>query len=288
MDGGFILFTKKMYGSLLLAGVLTTGVLAGCGSSSSKTASTDNAKKDTTATQTIRVAADTTFPPFESEKDGKVQGFDIEMINAIAKKENLKVDLSTMQFTGLIPALQAKSVDVAVAGITIKKSRLTAVDFSNAYYKSGLSVLTKKRSSAKSLNDLKTKLVATKKGTSSVDLLKSKGIPEKNIKQFDNINDAYSALASDGADAVVFDTPVNQDYANTHSDVHAIQSIPTGEYYGIAVVKNNPDLLKKINDGLKAIKEDGQYAKLFDKYFSGDKSGVVNEELAPDKAALDE
>src|SRR4051812_16108244 len=117
MDGGFILFTKKMYGSLLLAGVLTTGVLAGCGSSSSKTASTDNAKKDTTATQTIRVAADTTFPPFESEKDGKVQGFDIEMINAIAKKENLKVDLSTMQFTGLIPALQAKSVDVAVAGI---------------------------------------------------------------------------------------------------------------------------------------------------------------------------
>jgi glutamine transport system substrate-binding protein len=282
------LFTKKMYGSLLLAGVLTTGLLAGCGSSSSKTASTDNAKKDTSTAQTIKVAADTTFPPFESEKDGKVQGFDIDMINAIAKKENLKVDLSTMQFTGLIPALQAKSVDVAVAGITIKKSRLAAVDFSNAYYKSGISVLTKKSNSAKSLDDLKSKLVATKKGTSSVDLLKSKGIPEQNIKQYDNINDAYSALASGGADAVVFDTPVNQDYANTHKDVHSIQSIPTGEYYGIAVVKSNPDLLKKINDGLKAIKDDGQYTKLFDKYFGGDKSGVVDEELAPEKAALDE
>lgn len=269
-------------------GVLSASLLAGCGSSSSKNGSSSSTKKDTSAQQTIKVAADTTFPPFESQKDGKVQGFDIDMINAIAKKENLKVELSTMPFTGLIPALQAKSVDVAVAGITIKKSRLAAVDFSNAYYLSGISVLTKKDASFKSLDDLKTKLVATKKGTSSVDLLKTKGIPEGNIKQYDNINDAYSALASGGADAVVFDSPVNQDYANTHSDVHAIQSIPTGEYYGIAVVKNNPELLKKINDGLKGIKDDGQYEKLFDKYFGGDKSGVVKEELAPDKAALDE
>jgi polar amino acid transport system substrate-binding protein/glutamine transport system substrate-binding protein len=284
MNGGLILKNKKIYGSLLLAGILTTGLLAGCGS----TSTTSSNATGSSSQQTIKVAADTTFPPFESEKDGKVQGFDIDMINAIAKKENLKVELSTMQFTGLIPALQAKSVDVAVAGMTIKKSRLAAVDFSNAYYKSGISVLTKTSSSAKSLNDLKSKLIATKKGTSSVDLLISKGIPAQNIKQFDNISDAYSSLESGGADAVVFDSPVNSDYSNSHKDVHVIQSIPTGEYYGIAVVKNNPDLLKKINDGLKAIKSDGEYEKLFDKYFGGDKSGVVNEDLAPDKAALNQ
>jgi polar amino acid transport system substrate-binding protein/glutamine transport system substrate-binding protein len=234
------------------------------------------------------VAADTTFPPFESEKDGKVQGFDIDMINAIAKQENLKVELSTMQFTGLIPALQAQSVDVAVAGITIKKSRLNAVDFSNAYYKSGLSVLTKTNSPIQSVDDLKSKLVATKKGTSSVDLLKSKGIPEKNIKQFDNINDAYSALASGGADAVVFDNPVNLDYANSNKDVHVVGGLLTGEYYGIAVVKNNPELLKKINDGLKTIKANGEYKKLFDHYFGGDLSGAVQENLAPASVALDD
>jgi polar amino acid transport system substrate-binding protein/glutamine transport system substrate-binding protein len=287
MDGGSNLLNKKRFGSFILTGVLAAGLLAGCSSSSSKTASS-TAQNNTPAQQTIKVAADTTFPPFESEVNGKVQGFDIDMINAIAKKENLKVELSTMQFTGLIPALQAKSIDVAVAGITIKKTRLAVVDFSNAYYKSGISVLTKKSSSYKSLNDLKSKLIATKKGTSSVDLLKSKGIPEANIKQFDNINDAYSALESGGADAVVFDTPVNQDFANTHSDVHSIQTIPTGEYYGIAVVKGNPDLLKKINDGLKAIRDDGQYKKLFDTYFGGDTSGLVNQDLAPAKVALNE
>jgi glutamine transport system substrate-binding protein len=285
MNGGFILLNKKRYGSLLVVGALTASLLAGCGSSSSNNAST---QKDTSGPQTIKVAVDATFPPFEFRKDDKVHGFDIDMIDAIAKKENLKVQFSTVPFTGIIPALQAKSIDAAVAGMTIKKSRLAAVDFSNAYYKSGISVLTKKDASFKSLDDLKSKLIATKKGTSSVDLLKTKGIPEANIKQYDNINDAYSALESGGADAVVFDSPVNQDYANSHNDVHAIQSIPTGEYYGIPVVKNNPDLLKKINDGLKAIKDDGQYKKLFDKYFGGDQSGLVKEDLAPDKAALDE
>lgn len=277
------MLNKKMYRSLLLVGILTTSVLAGCGTSSSSSSQSQASKQ-----QIIKVAADTTFPPFESEKDGKVQGFDIDMINAIAKQENLKVELSTMQFTGLIPALQAQSVDVAVAGITIKKSRLNAVDFSNAYYKSGLSVLTKTNSPIQSVDDLKTKLVATKKGTSSVDLLKSKGIPEKNIKQFDNINDAYSALASGGADAVVFDNPVNLDYANSNKDVHVVGSLLTGEYYGIAVVKNNPELLKKINDGLKTIKANGEYKKLFDQYFGGDQSGAVQEELDPAKVALDD
>lgn len=282
------MLSKRKSGSLLLAGMLTAGVLAGCGTSTTSSTKSDSTQPQKSSQDTIKVAADTTFPPFESEKDGKVQGFDIDMINAIAKQENLKVELSTMQFTGLIPALQAQSVDAAVAGITIKKSRLNAVDFSNAYYKSGLSVLTKTSSSIQSVDDLKSKLVATKKGTSSVDLLKSKGIPEANIKQFDNINDAYSALGSGGADAVVFDNPVNLNYANSHKDVHVVGGLLTGEYYGIAVVKNNPDLLKKINDGLKAIKTDGEYKKLFDQYFGGDQSGAVQEELDPSKVALDD
>lgn len=276
------MLNKKTLGSLVLAGVLSTSLLAACGTSSSNSSSSTSS----TGQQTINVAADTTFPPFESEVNGKVQGFDIDMINEIAQKENIKVNISTMQFTGLIPALQAKSIDVAVAGITIKKSRMSAVDFSNAYYKSGISVLVKKGSSIKSITDLKNKLVGTKQGTSSVDLLKSKGIPDANVKEYQNINDAYSALASGGVDAVVFDSPVNQDYVNNHSNFQVIQTIPTDEYYGIAVVKNNPDLLKKINAGLDAIKADGEYAKLFNKYFGGDQSGLVKADLTPSKVAL--
>ncbi|HJV46906.1 MAG TPA: basic amino acid ABC transporter substrate-binding protein [Bacillota bacterium] len=286
----------KSYLTLLATGTLVAFALTGCTSKSANPPAGDQSKKpaeagnqakpsDTNAS-TIHVAADTTFPPFESEVGGKVQGFDIDMINAIAKHANLTVDMKTMQFTGLIPALQSGQVDVAVAGITVKKSRMAAVNFSDAYYKSGLSVITKTTSSVKSIDDLKGKLVGTKKGTSSVDLLKSKGITD--IKQFDNIDAAYSALASGGVEAVLFDNPVNLNYANTNKDTHVVGGLLTGEYYGIAISKNKPELQKKINDGLKAFQDSGEYKQLFDKYFGGDTAGMVQQGTTPESVALDD
>jgi glutamine transport system substrate-binding protein len=235
--------------------------------------------------QSITVAADTTFPPFESMQGGNVVGFDIDMIKDIAAVEHLKInEIKTMPFQGLIPALQAGQVDVAVAGITIKQSRMKAVDFSNAYYKSGLSILVKSNSNASGINDLKGKTVATKKGTSSVDLLKKAGVTD--IKEYDNIDQAYASLESGGADAVVFDNPVNINYKKTHSDVKIVGGLLTGEYYGIAISKSDPGLAAKINDGLKKIQENGDYQKLFDTWLGGDKTGVVDGVKTPADVAL--
>lgn len=234
----------------------------------------------------IVVGADTTFPPFETEKNGKVTGFDIDMIKAIAKAENLKVTLKTMPFDGIIPSLQAGSVDVAVAGITIKQSRMQSVNFSNAYYKSGLSVLVKSNSKIKSFADLKGHVIATKKATSSVDYMMGHGIDSKYIKQFQNIDVAYQALETGGADAVVFDNPVNVNFKVQHKNVKIVGGLLTGEYYGIALTKKAPDLVNKINDGLEKIKKDGTYRKLFVQYFGGDTNGMVNEIKTPADVAV--
>ncbi|MFT3999520.1 MAG: transporter substrate-binding domain-containing protein [Rhizobium sp.] len=236
----------------------------------------------------IVVGADTTFPPFESEKDGTVTGFDIDMINAIAKAENMTVTLKTLPFNGLIPSLQAGSIDAAVAGITIKASRLQNANFSNAYYKSGLSVLVKKDSNINSFDDLKGHVVATKKATSSVDYLTGHGFSSDYIKQFQNIDAAYQALETGGADAVIFDNPVNIDFKAKHDDVKTVGPLLTGEYYGIALSKTKPELVNKINDGLDKIRKSGEYHQLFVKYFGGDTSGEVNEALDPAKVALSE
>ncbi|WP_274655384.1 basic amino acid ABC transporter substrate-binding protein [Paenibacillus humicola] len=285
---------------IILALALT--VLAGCG----KNASTGNgssagngtpAAGDSTASGngqstgdskvTVKIGADTTFPPFESQVNGKLVGFDIDLITAIAEKENLTPKFSTMNFTGLIPAIQTGQIDVAVAGITIKKSRMAAVNFSNAYYKSGLSILVKKElaGSVKSLADLKGKTVATKKGTSSVDLVQSAGGIK--LRQFDNIDDAYNELLNGGAAAVVFDNPVNTNFMKSHDQVQTVGDLLTGEYYGFAVNKDNADLLKKINDGLDQVRKDGTYDKLFQQYF-GDTPGKVTDVVAPSDAALDD
>ncbi|WP_293029645.1 transporter substrate-binding domain-containing protein [Pandoraea sp.] len=224
----------------------------------------------------IVVGADTTFPPFETEVNGKVTGFDIDMIEAIAKAEGMTVEIKTMPFNGIIPSLQAGSVDAAVAGITIKKSRMQSVDFSDAYYKSGLSVLVMKDSKIKDFADLKGHVVATKKATSSVDYMTSHGIDPNYIKQFQDIDTAYQALETGGADAVVFDNPVNVNFKTAHPNVKVVGPLLTGEYYGIAISKKDPTLVKKINDGLAKIKKSGEYHQLFVKYFGGDVSGAVN------------
>ncbi|WP_051330887.1 basic amino acid ABC transporter substrate-binding protein [Aneurinibacillus terranovensis] len=272
----------------LLSAVLLGATLVGCSTNSAPGSSSAGSAANNSGSsqgQTINVAADTTFPPFETQMNGKVTGFDIDLINAIAKEENLKVNMRTMNFSGLIPALQADQVDIAVAGITIKTSREKVVNFSNAYYKSGLSILVKKSdSSVNGLNDLKGKTVATKKATSSVDILNKVGGVK--VQQFDNIDDAYNQLENGGAQAVVFDHPVNLNFMKSHPDVKTVGGLLTGEYYGIAVRKDNPDLLKKVNEGFKKLQDNGEYAKLYKQYFGDDKNGIVTTTVDPATVAL--
>ncbi|MBN9217981.1 MAG: basic amino acid ABC transporter substrate-binding protein [Mesorhizobium sp.] len=235
---------------------------------------------------TIVVGADTTFPPFETETNGEVTGFDIDMIKAIAKAEGMTVSLKTLPFNGIIPSLQAGSIDAAVAGITIKTSRMQNVEFSDAYYKSGLSVLVKQDSDIKGFDDLKGHVVATKKATSSVDYLTGHGFAQDYIKQFQSIDAAYQALETGGADAVIFDNPVNVNFMTAHKDTKTVGPLLTGEYYGIAISKQKPELVEKINDGLAKIRQSGEYQKLFQTYFGGDTSGVVNDVQKPAAVAI--
>ena len=263
----------RKWGSLVASTLVLGLVLTGCGAanqpSNSSTAGGSSA-------QSIKLGADVTFPPFEQMQNGKVTGFDIDIITAIAKEANLKIDgdIKTMDFQGLIPAIQTGAIDVAVAGITIKPERAQQVNFSKPYYKSGLSVLVKKDSTITGVADLKGKTVAVKLGTTG-DLMMSKeqGVT---VKRFNNIDEAYRELQNSGADAVIFDNPVQQNYINTgHDNVKVVGSLLTGEDYGIAVTKKDPQLVNKINDGLDKIIQSGEYEKIYHKYFK-DNYGLVN------------
>jgi len=122
-----------------------------------------------------------------------------------------------------------------------------------------------------------------------VDYLKDHGFKDSDIKQFKDINDAYQALENGGAEAVVFDNPVNIDFTNKKDNVKIIGGLLTGEYYGIAVSKKKSDeLLDKINDGLAGLKDDGTYKKLFSKYLGGDMNGYVKEVKKPEDVAVED
>jgi glutamine transport system substrate-binding protein len=216
----------------------------------------------------LLVATDTGFVPFEFKQGDAYTGFDIELWAGIAKQLNLKYKLQPMDFNGIIPGLQTRNIDVALAGIGITDARKKVIDLSDPYYESGLAILVDQNNdSIKSAKDLVNKTVAVKTGTTTVDFLR-KEVPGAKLTLFPNIDNAFLELATGRVDAVVHDTPNVQYYA-THAGkghVKVTGALKTGDFYGIAFPKGSP-LVAQVNKALATMKSNGQYDALYEKWF---------------------
>ncbi|MBJ7221187.1 MULTISPECIES: glutamine ABC transporter substrate-binding protein GlnH [unclassified Brenneria] len=220
------------------------------------------------AEKELIVATDTAFVPFEFKQGDKYVGFDIDLWDAIAKQLNLTYTLKPMDFGGIIPALQTRNVDLALAGITITEERKKAIDFSDGYYNSGLLVMVKAdNNTINSEQDLAGKVVAVKSGTGSVDYAKA-NIKTKDLRQFPNIDNAYMELGTNRADAVLHDTPNILYFIKTagNGQFKAVGDSIKAQQYGIAFPKGS-DLREKVNGALKTLHENGTYAEIYKKWF---------------------
>nr|WP_106780725.1 transporter substrate-binding domain-containing protein [Lysinibacillus timonensis] len=291
---------KKSYLFKFLLVIGCVLFLAACGTSGNSTESTDNAENtentggsaDSTSGEAeklvVRVGTSPTYPPFESEVDGELTGFDIALIEKIAEVEGFDVEFSVLQFDGLIPALKAGQIDVVVGALSITSTRMESVNFSNAYYESGLSILANPDSGINSFEDLNGKLIGIQKGTSSYNYMVENGIDDSNIKQYADIATAYIALENGGVDAILYDHPSNINYIQSQeTDAQIVGDILAGEHYGIAISKEKEDILQKVNDGLAKLQENGEYDKLFDEYLSGEKNGFIDGVVKPEDVVID-
>lgn len=250
---------------IVLVGVIAL-VLAGCGTSDT----TSNASGETK--EEIIVAAVQDYPPFEYKEDGKLTGFDVELVEAIADKANLSVKWKTMKFDGIIPALQANQVDAAVSAIGIREDRLEVVHFSDPYFESGLSLITLKDSAVEEEADLEGKTIVAKQGTSSLKLANE--LAEKYNAKVTKLQDdatMYMELENGNADAVINDYPsvaykINQDGGD--SKLRLVGDKYPSEDYGIAISKDSEELVDKINTGLQELKDSGEFDELYSKYFA--------------------
>ncbi len=243
----------------LFKGLAAAGVVVAAGLSSGAALAQD---------KQLLVATDTAFVPFEFKQDGKYTGFDIDLWDAIAKEAGLQYELRPMDFNGIIPGLQTRNLDVALAGITIRDDRKKVIDFSDPYYESGLAVMVSTNNDdIKTAADLKGKSVAVKIGTATVDYLKE-NVPEAQLKLFPNIDNAFLELATGRVDAVVHDTPNLQYFANTagKGQVKVVGSLKSGDFYGIAFPKDS-ELVPVVNKALATLRENGQYETIYKKWF---------------------
>ncbi|AEW44673.1 glutamine transport system substrate-binding protein [Serratia symbiotica str. 'Cinara cedri'] len=224
------------------------------------------------ATNKLVVAIDTTFLPFEFKQDKHYVGFDIDLWAATAKELKLDYTLKPMDFSGIIPALQTKNIDLALAGITITEERKKAVEFSDSYYTSGLLIMVNANNNTiQSIKDLNNKVVAVKSGTGSVDYAKQH-LNTKHLRQFPNIDNAYMELGTKRADAVLHDTP-NILYFIKTTGAGRFKSVGDSliaQQYGIAFPKGADKLRIQVNNALKILRDNGTYKEIYKKWFGTD------------------
>src|SRR5690554_2407282 len=194
----------------------------------------------TLSAETLRVATDPSFVPFEmlDQETGEMIGFDMEIIAEVSKRAGFDYKLNTMDFNGIIPALQTGNVDIAIAGITITDEREKIVDFSDPYYDSGLRILVRQNNDkVKEITDLEGLKIGSKIGSTSYDFLKKNLDKNNGVTPYPGSSDMYMALMSGAVDAVFYDAPNVGYFASTKGKgkVKTVGKLYEGQQYGIAL-----------------------------------------------------
>lgn len=254
---------QKKYWKVSILAVALVMLLAACGGKEEGKKSDQPKLKETYV-----VGADNSFVPFDFQENGKLTGFDIDLIKAIAEDVGFKIKFETSNFDGIIPGLQTKSFDMAVAGIGITDDRKNAVDFSDPYYESGQAIGVRKDvNDIKDLKDLEGKKIATRLGSTSAHFIKD-NIKGAQAKEYEQLDQAYLAVENGSADAILYDQPNIAYYIKTKGkSLKIVGDKYQAESYGIAFAKGNEDLIKAVNKSLKKLKENGKYDEIYEKWF---------------------
>ncbi len=266
----------------LLGGIAVGLALGGCGKQQDNTPSSTAASAASSGTvasapapapaRVYVVGTDAAYAPFESQNEkGEINGFDIDVVKAVAKEAGIEVKFVNTPWEGIFNALTQGDRDIVVSSVTITDERKQTMDFSQPYFDAQQLIAVKGDSKVAKFDQLKKLKVGVQTGTTGDEAVtKLQGKNSANIKRFESTPLALQELQAGGVDAVVADNGVVVHYvANNPSSAFKTVSDPAfaPEQYGIAVRKGNTELLGKIDQGLAAIKAHGTYDKIYTQYF---------------------
>lgn len=260
---------RAFMAALGLTSIAGMGLISGCGKEPESGAGDSNEPVLITE-GVLTVGSDCEYPPFTYLDGEQAAGFEYELLCAICDEIGLEcVYHNPLKFDTLCASVAAGgTIDVAVSAITIDADREQTVDFCDPYFDSNQSLTVLKDSGFETAEDLAGKNIAVQSGTTGEAWAKE-NIADAQVTAFDEAPAAFAALQAGKADAVVVDLPVAVELLNSAYDTcHIIEEIPTGEQYGIAVSKDNPALRDLINQGLAAVRENGKYEEIYNKYFA--------------------
>ncbi len=258
---------RKIFTSLW---VLLLGLsLFACGGTADQPTGAENSAPP--ADRPLVVAVNAQYPPFEFlDSEGRVTGFDEELMTAIAAEAGLTIEIENVLWGPMFNAMnsgQFNNFDLIISAITITEERQEVVNFSDPYFETGLVIVTETGSDISSPDDLFDRLVGLQVDTVAETWVGAN--TEADVVTYAEVEEAFEALAQGEIEAVVNDLPNSQYLLQQQygSDLTIVGDPLTSAQYGIVVPKDRPELLAQINEGLAAVRESGTYDRIYDTWF---------------------
>ena len=250
--------------ALTLAAIIAVSMVAlfaGCGT------------KGETEKETLVMATNAAFPPYEYKDGDSFAGIDVEIAEKIAEKLGMELKIEDVEFGSIIGGVQTGKFDMGMAGMTVTEERKQSVNFSKTYQKAKQVVIVKEGSAIKSLDDLKddgTMKYGVQQDTTgdiyASDTTEKGGYGEANVIRYKVGADAVQALVAGKVNAVIIDNEPAKSFVNSNKGLTILDGAWVEEEYAIAVSKENNELLEKINKALDELEKDGTIKSIVDKY----------------------
>ncbi|MGR5185053.1 arginine ABC transporter substrate-binding protein [Photobacterium damselae] len=224
------------------------------------------------AEQELKFAMEATYAPFEYiDENNQIQGFDVDLANALCQQMDVKCTFHNQAFDSLIPALKFKRYDAAISGIDITEARQQQVSFSEPYYDNAAAFVSLKDKVADQAA-LTGKRIGVQNGSTHQSYLLD-NMSGVTAVPYSSYQDAFIDMQNGRIDAVFGDTAVVAEWFKKDPNLAYVGKPITSQKYfgngfGIAVNKSNQELVNKLNTALKTVKANGQYQVIYDKYFS--------------------
>ena len=246
--------------------------MAACGGTTDS-ASDSSAKGETTAktsdSDTLIMATNAAFPPYEYVDGEDYKGIDVEIAQAIADDLGMKLEIDDMDFNSIITAVQTGKADVALAGMTVTEDRLKNVNFTDSYATGVQVIIVKEDSDIAGPDDLEGKKIGVQEGTTG-HIYCSDDYGEDNVIAYTTGANAIEALKTGKVDCVVIDNEPAKEFVAANTGLKILDTEYITEDYAIAVGKDNDELLDKVDKALNELKEDGTVQQIVDKYIKAE------------------
>ncbi len=256
---------------MLAAGML---VLAGCGNGGNEGSGDDGEKKGKWVIATVAP-----YEPYEmiNENTNELEGFDIDLGNAIAEKLGYEIEWQNLEFDAALLAVQQGQVDMAIAGLSPEPDRLEVMDFSEVYYQDETqttnTVVTMKDKGYQSANDLKGKIAGVQNGT--IQQTAVEGIAEEyniTVETRKEYADIVQEILNGNIDFMVCEQAMADNNTAVYSELISFPLGVGNDSTGNAIAyKKGSDLKAEIDPVIQEMKENGEMQKLIDKWFGSAK-----------------